>query len=192
VKRSHIIALLGVSVLAGALLLAPRQSEIAPQQSCGNDTSACGTDQIAPAATVPEADVPPIEPMPNAVAPPASGPAPIDATALRDEADRLIAEGEVLEGIEVFRKAVEADPSARNHGDLGSLLYRFTAFDEAGIHLRAAAELDPNNADRWIALANLYSRKVDPGEAWKAEKRAREAEPGLALGRDSEGMRVRK
>ncbi len=75
---------------------------------------------------------------------------------------------------------------------LGGLLYRLTAFDEAAIHLRAAAELEPGNADRWIALANVYYRKVDPGEAWKAEKRAREAEPGIELGRDNEGMRMRK
>jgi hypothetical protein len=72
------------------------------------------------------------------------------------------------------------------------LLYRLTALDEAAIHLRAAAELDPMNADRWIALANLYYRKVDLGEAWKAEKRAREAEPGLELARDENGMRIRK
>jgi tetratricopeptide (TPR) repeat protein len=110
----------------------------------------------------------------------------------REDADRLIAEGKILEGVEVFRKVVEADPTAKNHGDFGSLLYRVTAFDEAAIHLQAAAELDPGNADRWIALANVYYRKVDPGAAWKAEKRAREAEPGLELGRDSEGMRVRK
>ena len=103
-----------------------------------------------------------------------------------------VAEGKVTERIEVFRKVVAVDPTAKNHGDLGALLYRLTAFDEAAIHLRAAAELEPGNADRWIALANVYYRKVDPGEAWKAEKRARQAEPGLELGRDGEGMRVRK
>jgi tetratricopeptide (TPR) repeat protein len=97
-----------------------------------------------------------------------------------------------MEGIEVFREAVRAAPTAENHGDLGRLLYRLTALDEAAIHLRAAAELEPTNADRWIALANLYYRKVNPGEAWKAEERARQAEPGLELGRDAHGMRVRK
>jgi len=116
----------------------------------------------------------------------------VDAEALREEADRLIHEGRVRRGLDVFRKAVEADPSAKNHGDLGELLYKLTALDEAAVHLRAAAELDPGNADRWIALANLYYRKVDLGEAWKAEARAREAEPGLQLGRDSQGLRVRK
>lgn len=97
-----------------------------------------------------------------------------------------------MEAVEAFREVVAAEPTARNHGDFGGLLYRLTAFDEAAIHLRAAAELDPGNADRWIALANVYYRKVNPGEAWKAERRAREAEPGLELGRDADGMRVRK
>jgi tetratricopeptide (TPR) repeat protein len=117
---------------------------------------------------------------------------PADGAALREEADRLIAAGKIVEGIEVFRRAVDAAPTAKNHGDFGGLLYRLTAFDEAALHLRAAADLDPGNADRWMALANVYYRKVNPGEAWKAERRAREAEPGLELGRDNEGMRVRK
>ena len=144
---------------------------------------------------------PPSRPHPSTAPPPdrvatrtvqPSPAAPADGAALRAEADRLIAAGKVVEGIAVFRKAVEAAPTAKNHGDLGGLLYRLTAFDEAAIHLRAAAELEPGNADRWIALANVYYRKVDPGEAWKAEKRAREAEPGIELGRDNEGMRMRK
>jgi tetratricopeptide (TPR) repeat protein len=115
-----------------------------------------------------------------------------DGAALRSEADRLIAAGKIAEGLDALRKAVDADPTAKNHGDLGALLYRLTAFDESAIHLRAAAELDPTNADRWVALANVYYRKVNPGEAWKAEARARQAEPGLELGRDADGMRVRK
>jgi tetratricopeptide (TPR) repeat protein len=130
--------------------------------------------------------------QPDAPAPEPSEPVVTGGAALRDEADRLIADGKVLKGLEVFRRAVAAEPTAKNHGDLGSLLYRLTAFDEAATHLRAAAELDPSNADRWIALANAYYRKVDPGEAWKAERRAREAEPGLELARDGSGMRIRK
>ena len=163
-------------------------------------TPACG-ETVPCVSPVPDAP----HPSPAAVVPPPveqSGtpatwisPSPMvtaDGVALRAEADRLIADGQIKAGIEVFRKAVEAAPTAKNHGDLGSLLYRLTAFEEAARHLRAAAELEPTNADRWIALANVYYRSVDPGEAWKAEKRAREAEPGLELGRDAEGMRIRK
>jgi tetratricopeptide (TPR) repeat protein len=182
----------------GAWLLAAR-APAPPPPSC-DDEAACAPATPAPLASVVASAAPAVRgsPRPSASVTPAAatpGAAPTsaaDGVALRAEADRLIAAGKVMEGIAVFRKAVAAAPTAENHGDLGSLLYRLTAFDEAAVNLRAAAERDPGNADRWIALANAYYRKVDPGEAWKAEKRAREAEPGLVLGRDADGMRVRK
>ncbi len=160
----------------------------------GDAPRAGATPATVRAPTTGSTAVPPERPAtPPPVTP--SRPSPVaaaDGAALRAEADRLIADGKVIEGIDVFRQAVEAAPTAKNHGDLGSLLYRLTAFDEAARHLQAAAELEPGNADRWIALANAYYRKIDPGAAWKAEKRARAAEPGLQLGRDGDGMRVRK
>ncbi|MCC6765517.1 MAG: tetratricopeptide repeat protein [Deltaproteobacteria bacterium] len=150
--------------------------------------AASPTTAVAPAAS------PNAPPAARATPPPrgSAPPAPTAGAVRREDADRLLAEGKVMEAVEAFREVVAAEPTARNHGDFGGLLYRLTAFDEAAIHLRAAAELDPGNADRWIALANVYYRKVNPGEAWKAERRAREAEPGLELGRDADGMRVRK
>jgi tetratricopeptide (TPR) repeat protein len=179
------------AILFGAMLLQrPKQSPRPSAPECG-DPSTCGANAPAPA----EPTVPPTVPPPDRVETLAAEPSqavPADGAALREEADRLIAAGKIVEGIEVFRRAVDAAPTAKNHGDFGGLLYRLTAFDEAALHLRAAADLDPGNADRWMALANVYYRKVNPGEAWKAERRAREAEPGLELGRDNEGMRVRK
>ena len=177
--------------MAVVLLLALRGDDVrepgcAEGASCDSSSNVTAQDEKPPApvaTTPPQAAVPPDAPV---------EPAPADGVALRDEADRLIREGKVVEGLDVFRKAVEAEPTAKNHGDLGNLLYRLTALDEAATHLRAAAELDPGNADRWIALANVYYRKIDLGEAWKAEKRAREAEPGLVLDRDGAGMRIRK
>lgn len=180
-----------VAVVAVTTVLLRRSDAPTPTPTVARDAparaiaTAISTPTTAPTATPAERGTmssPPVSPSPAAA----------DGAALRAEADRLVAAGKVIEGIEVFRKAVEAAPTAKNHGDLGSLLYRLTAFDESARHLRAAAELDPGNADRWIALANAYYRKVDPGAAWKAEKRAREAEPGLELGRDADGMRIRK
>jgi tetratricopeptide (TPR) repeat protein len=189
-RRLLPLAILLAAAAVAAVLLRPPPERRAPSTPAPEEPlphSDAPTVTAAAATRAPS----PVRASPRTPVPPSPGVA-ADGAALRAEADRLIAEGKVVEGIDVFRKAVEAAPTAKNHGDLGSLLYRLTAFDEAARHLRAAAELDPGNADRWIALANAYYRKVDPGEAWKAEKRAREAEPGLQLGRDGDGMRVRK
>lgn len=194
-KRLWSVALVVAACLVGAAMLRRPASEPVPPAPLCADPATCGVASprpAPPAAAVPPA--PPLAPPTREATPeaPASPSPAVDGTALREEADRLIASGKIVEGVDVLRKAVEAAPTAKNHGDLGSLLYRLTAFDEAAIHLRAAAERDPGNADRWIALANVYYRKVNPGEAWKAERRARAAEPTLELGRDAEGMRIRK
>jgi Flp pilus assembly protein TadD len=189
-RAAPLLLVLAVVAIAGALLRARRGAETPAAPS---HTASTSPTIVAPRAeAMPRAASVPPRAAAGVVTSPEPPPSPDDHPVRREDADRLIAEGKILEGVEVFRKVVEADPTAKNHGDFGSLLYRVTAFDEAAIHLQAAAELDPGNADRWIALANVYYRKVDPGAAWKAEKRAREAEPGLELGRDSEGMRVRK
>jgi len=184
-RTPALFALLAISLVAGAWLFTP-----APQRE---DTPAAACDGAETCTTmVEESPAPEPEGAARSRTAPQAPPAASDPAQLREEADRLIAEGKVEEGLDRLRKATTGDPSLRNHADLGALLYKLTAFEEAARHLRAAAELDPANPDRWIALANTYYRRVDLGEAWKAEKRAREAEPGLVLGRDSEGMRVRK
>jgi tetratricopeptide (TPR) repeat protein len=190
-KRLLVPTTLVAAILLAAVFLPRAQQRVRPSVPACPDPAGCQAAAPAPvAATGLPAATPHVRVATTTAQ--ASPAVAADGTALRAEADRLIAAGKVVEGIEVFRKAVEAAPTAQNHGDLGSLLYRLTAFEDAARHLRAAADLDPGNADRWIALANAYYRKVDPGQAWQAEARAREAEPGLALGRDAAGMRVRK
>lgn len=203
-----LLALLALAAVAATWALLPSDGtgpssvEEAAVDSCAEDV-ACSAGIADPETDPAASPIDDVEAAPPAGSPgdglPAAGPAAgtepasaADAVRLREEADRLIAEGRAPEGIDALRKATEADPSARNHGDLGALLQRLTAFDEATRHLQRAAELDPTNADRWIALANAWYLAVNPGEAWKAERRAREAEPGLQLGRDASGLRVRK
>lgn len=190
-RRLFPFGILLLAAVLGTLLFRGAESPTVATPACAGP-STCATEMwVSPERTGAATAAPTAVASTRTPAPPTPA-AAVDGATLRAEADRLIAEGRVVEGIDVFRKAVEAAPTAKNHGDLGTLLYRLTAFDEAMPHLRAAAELDPGNADRWIALANVYYRKVNPGAAWEAEKRAREAEPGLELGRDAEGMRVRK
>ena len=194
--RPLAIACLVAAALIGFVLWREAGRPAPSGPACG-DAIPCATSGVdAPRAAALAVTPTPAEPSATTTSavspsPVIAAPAPADGAALRADADRLIAAGEIAKGLDVFRKAVEAAPTADNHGDFGSLLYRLTAFDEAALHLQAAAELDPGNADRWIALANVQYRKVNLGEAWKAEKRAREAEPGLRLGRDSDGMRIR-
>lgn len=203
-RRHHLLlAVLLAGAVATLWFLRPRPAD-GPEPTDCSTASECELPAPAGIDDGKEAE-PPSTPSP-AAAPESSSsssrdghgergtPAPLtvaDGVRLREEYERLMAEKRVPEAIEALRRATEADPSASNHGELGSLLYTLTAFDEAARHLRAAAELEPGNADRWIALANAYYRKVDPGEAWAAERRAREAEPGLVLGRDADGMRIR-
>lgn len=201
-----LLLVLAASAAAGLLLFFPGQApRVAPPpdsaapaaESC-DTTDSCSALPAAGAsgeAARPATELPPASTPASTPADKAGPPAAVtqaEAVKLRDEADRLLAEGELRQGLELLRKATAADPSARNHGDLGALLEKLTDQTMALVHLRAAAELDPHNADRWIALANAYYRATDPGEAWKAERRAIEAEPGLELGRNSLGQRVRK
>jgi len=199
-KRHHTLALVLLASVAGGLwLLRPSKLADAPVEEAAGaceQESACST-VVSPRNDSPAEGAPalPDDTAPGAGSvpvPPTPPPSPSAGEDLREKADRLLAEGKVREGVDAMRKAVEADPSARNYGDLGAILERLTVFDEAARNLQRAAELDPTNADRWIALANAYYRKVDLGEAWKAERRAREAEPGLVLGRDANGMRIRQ
>ena len=190
-RRVPLLLVLALSAAAGAWLFA---APTAPVPVRVAETASCEGGSTCDAGIVPTTQPPVAPPAPPPPPKPAATPAadPDEGRRLREESDRDLAEGRYLEALDSLRKATELDPTARNHGDLGLLLERMTAIDEALIHLRRAADLDPGNADRWIDLANAYYRKVEPGEAWKAEARAREAEPGLVLGRDAGGFRIRK
>jgi Flp pilus assembly protein TadD len=102
-----------------------------------------------------------------------------------------LAEGDFQAGFEAYRRAVEYTPNAETHGLVGDLYLRAAVTSEAAFHLRRAADLDPNNADRWLALANVYILKTDLGAAWKAIDRAKDAEPGLIVERDENNFFVR-
>ena len=155
------LALLAATLVVGAvLLLRPQRSDEVPTPKCG-DGSPCRT--VAPLIAEPIAtfDVPPLARAETPAAEPSPG-GSADGVVRREDADRLLAEGKTMEGIIALRKVVEADPSAKNHGDLGNLLYRLTAFDEAAVHLRAAAELDPGKRG---PLARSRQRVLPKGQS---------------------------
>jgi tetratricopeptide (TPR) repeat protein len=102
-----------------------------------------------------------------------------------------LADGDFQAGFDSYRRALEYAPTAETYGLVGDLYLRAAAAGEAAFHLRRAAELDPNNADRWLALANAYILQTDLGAAWKAIDRAKEIEPELIVERDRNNFVVR-
>ena len=102
-----------------------------------------------------------------------------------------LADGDFQAGFEAYRRAVEYTATAETHGLLGDLYLRAASTSEAAFHLRRAADLDPNNADRWLALANVYVLRTDLGAAWKAVERAKAVEPGITVERDRNNFVVR-
>jgi len=140
----------------------------------------------APESQPDSADEPEAEPTPPPVA--EAPPSAEEIVAWREEAWHLLKSGDLRGGIDLLERAVEADPTPQHHGELGRILRDATAIEQALYHLSRAAELDPGNADRWIELANAWYRKPDPGKAWAAERRAREAEPDLRLRRGPDGL----
>lgn len=125
----------------------------------------------------------------------ATAAAHIDVDALvRELIDRgraALADGDLRAGFDAYRRAVEYTPTAETHGLVGDLYLRAAVASEAIFHLRRAAELDPENADRWIALANAYMLQTDLGASWKAIARAREIEPEITIERDRNNFVVR-
>lgn len=192
-RNAGLLLLLVASVAAGFLLWKPAPPAPQPAACDAGDSCAVPAATEEPEASTPAdpgQSLPPPAPAPSAAK--ADGPVVVvDPVRLRAEADRLIAEGRILEGVEALRQATYANPTAKNHGDLGSLLEKLTVFDEALRELKAAAELEPGNPDRWVDVANAAYRAVDPGEAWAAERRAREAQPGLKLQRGPGGLWLR-
>jgi Flp pilus assembly protein TadD len=122
-----------------------------------------------------------------------SRPVDVDALAreLIDRGRAALADGDLQGGFEAYRRALEYTPTAETHGLVGDLYLRAAATSEAAFHLRRAADLDPDNADRWLALANVYILKTDLGAAWKAIERAKEVEPGITVERDRNNFVVR-
>lgn len=190
-QRLVLLLVLLASAALGAWLFrpAPPRPATPVAESCGAGDQCGSPAAVEGAGSSPTAPATPPPTARQAPTPAAPAPEPArDAEAMRAEAERLMAEGKVAQGIDLFRKAVLASPSPRNCGDFGALMLKLTNFDEAIPNLRRAAEMDPGNPDRWINLANAFYLKADPGKAWAAERKAREARPGLKLRRGPDGL----
>jgi Flp pilus assembly protein TadD len=113
------------------------------------------------------------------------------AASLVEQGRAALADGDLKAGFEAYRRAVEYNPTAETHGLVGDLYLRMAVRSEAAFHLRRAAELDSENPDRWIALANAYYLATDPMAAAKALDRAKQLDPTIVIERDDNNFVVR-
>lgn len=172
---------LAASVAIGAWLLGGRADAPPPVRTTAPPPAVAS----ARAPVAPRADPP--APTPPVV----TADARTEAAALIASAAQARAGGDLRAAVGQLQAAVERAPSVETHAALGALYLEMGVTSAADVQLRAAAEGDPANADRWIALANAYYLKTDPGAAAEALDRARAAEPGLRVTRNADGWLVR-
>jgi len=201
--RRSLIAAAAVGVLAMVLVASALTSgrSTAPRPAAGMTAISSyavpnGTPGAAPVPGTSTAPGPTASPV---TSPPPPGPlAALPDAAARTEAASLLAnaaaarrQGDVRATLSLLRAAVERAPSVETHAARGALLLDLAIPDAAATDLRAAADGDPDNAERWIALANALALKPDPMAAAAALERARAAEPGLRVRHDAGGWLVR-
>ena len=81
--------------------------------------------------------------------------APHQANVLNLLSAALLAQGKTRDGIRHLRNAIDADPSAKAHAQLGNVLAATGDFDGAIASYRAALALEPESVEAWSTLGAL-------------------------------------
>ena len=127
-------------------------------------------------------DTPLPEPSPRETDP---GERTESARALNAEALEAWKQKDLVEALELFEAAVEADPDDWvPRADYGRLLMMMMNSREAQIHLERAAELAPDEPQVWLDLHTLYQRNLRLEPALEARRKAEEAAGGQAIVQD--------
>jgi tetratricopeptide (TPR) repeat protein len=101
---------------------------------------------------------------------------------LRKLARALVLSGQMPRARDVWRRAVDAEPSdARTRADLASVLLDLGELDAAAREGAAALALDPSLADARVVLAAVRLRKGDPRGALAEVTPVTESRPDLVL-----------
>jgi tetratricopeptide (TPR) repeat protein len=97
--------------------------------------------------------------------------------------------GELMESLELFEAAIDADPDDwKPRADYGRLLVMMTDYQKAGPHLERAAELNPGSPRVWLDLYSYYQRSMQLERSFHAESRAKELAGGVPIVQDETGL----
>jgi tetratricopeptide (TPR) repeat protein len=91
--------------------------------------------------------------------------APDQANVLNLLSAALLAQGKTKDGIRHLRSAIDADPSAKAHAQLGNVLAATGDFDGAIASYRAALALEPESVEAWSTLGALLKALARYDEA---------------------------
>ena len=91
--------------------------------------------------------------------------APDQANVLNLLSAALLAQGKTKDGIRHLRNAIDADPSAKAHAQLGNVLAATGDFDGAIVSYRAALALEPESVEAWSTLGALLKALARYDEA---------------------------
>jgi tetratricopeptide (TPR) repeat protein len=98
-------------------------------------------------------------------------------------------EGNLQQALELFEKAVAADPDDRvPRSHYGRLLTLATDYAAALPHLERAAELAPEDPQVWLDLYSLYERTQRFDQSWEARARAEQLAGGRPISQDELGL----
>jgi tetratricopeptide (TPR) repeat protein len=98
-------------------------------------------------------------------------------------------QGDLQQALELFGKAVAADPDDRvPRSHYGRLLTLATDYAAALPHLERAAELAPEDPQVWLDLQSLYERTQRLDQSWEARARAEELADGRPISQDELGL----
>jgi tetratricopeptide (TPR) repeat protein len=111
------------------------------------------------------------------------------ARALTDHARGAWRSGDLTKAIELYAKAVEADPDDWvPHAQYGRMLAMMREDARAGPILERAAALAPGDPQRWLDLQTFYERTLQLDLAFKARERADALSRGRSIERDWAGF----
>ena len=108
------------------------------------------------------------------------------AEKLREDGNRMLAEGRLGAAEDAYRGAIAADPhTATAHLNLGYVLDEQGRRAEAAVALQRAVSLDAGLADAWYLLGRIAAADGRRADATMALERALAADAGLRVARQA-------